>query len=90
MIFATCPICNFSFEDDEDIDLGFNEKKGYNEVKLKEDGECPNCKAHYVIDYDFPNNPESAILIADFDYYYMKDEEKKIEKEKRLTIIKKQ
>lgn len=57
MIVATCPICNFEFEDDRN----------------EGDGNCPQCNAHYEIDFDCEY--EDAVLIADFDYYYLPTKE---------------
>ena len=85
MIFATCPICNFKIEDDNFIP----NEEGSSFGHYRDEGECPNCKTHYNIDADYPEHPESSVETAFFDYDLMNDEEKKIEKEKRLTIIKK-
>ncbi len=73
MIYATCPICDFKFEvedfipDEPDGIFGFSTHG--------DEGNCPKCNAHYVIDEDC-NDPIDAILIADFDFYHLSYEEK--------------
>lgn len=68
MVYATCPICDFKFQVEEEIrltDISYI---------LKDDGNCPNCNAHYTFDYDCEY--EGAIVIADFDFYYLSSEQK--------------
>lgn len=59
----TCPVCNHEFEDDE-IE------------HYTEDRYCPKCNAKYSFDFDCADEHD-AVLIADFEYYYMSHEEQK-------------
>ncbi len=73
MIYATCPICDFEFEVEDFIPNEPDSEFGFS--TCGDEGNCPNCNAHYIIDTDC-NDPIDAILIADFDYYYLTFEEK--------------
>ena len=82
MIYGiTCPVCEFKFDaedfepDEDDSPFGFP----------KEDGNCPNCNSHFVFDTDF--DCIGAVLDAYFDYRYMNDEQKEIERQRAKEYI---
>ncbi len=80
MIYGiTCPVCEFKFDAEED------EPYGEDMFMVKEGGNCQNCNTHFTFDTDF--DCIGAVMEADFDYRYMNDEQKEIERKRAKEYI---